>query len=328
MWRPSLVGVDVLNLAQLETLRAVARTGSFSQAGRDLYLTQPAVSQRIHQIEDSFGVALFERVRGSNSVKLTPAGQRVLAFAEDTLATYGALHSALSGKDESAAPATVRVASAGLFVIRFAFAPIVKLAWRSYRPFPIRYILSPAAELEDLVKEGEADFAFVLYEHPSPELTSTPIAKNEWRLVASPQNPLLQEFESVLAGRLSLPMVMAPEGSAIRTSLERKAEAAGVALQVLIECPDIETIKELVVQGTGCAFLPDVAVQAELARGVLSEIRIDPFTESYTLYMLSLRSRTRLPETGHIIEAARLHYSCQTQCADELPHGTPYAPLA
>ena len=51
----------MLTFGQLQTLRAIAETGSFSKAARKLYLSQPDVSQRVHSIEVTLGVELFEQ---------------------------------------------------------------------------------------------------------------------------------------------------------------------------------------------------------------------------------------------------------------------------
>lgn len=69
-----------MNIQQIEAFLYVARTGNFSRAGELLFLTQPTVSSRIHQLENELGSLLFER--SSKSIRLTEAGQAFVPYAE------------------------------------------------------------------------------------------------------------------------------------------------------------------------------------------------------------------------------------------------------
>ncbi|OYV49667.1 MAG: LysR family transcriptional regulator, partial [Burkholderiales bacterium 21-58-4] len=65
-----------LTLRQLDILEAVARCGSFSRASEELYLTQPAVSMQIKQLEQTLGLPLFEQI--GKRIHLTEAGRETL----------------------------------------------------------------------------------------------------------------------------------------------------------------------------------------------------------------------------------------------------------
>lgn len=78
----------MINLYKLEVFVQVARETSFSRAAAHLYMTQSAISQHIHDLEQSLGVTLFER--GPEGIRLTPAGQSVLSYARNLLYTAAA----------------------------------------------------------------------------------------------------------------------------------------------------------------------------------------------------------------------------------------------
>ena len=73
-----------MELGQIEAFLAVARTASFTRAGHELPLSQPALSRRVGALEGRLGVALFER--GRHGARLTEAGVRLRPFAEAMLA--------------------------------------------------------------------------------------------------------------------------------------------------------------------------------------------------------------------------------------------------
>ena len=72
-----------MDLRKLEIFRAVAATGSFSQAAEQLHMAQPAVSIAIRKLEHSLGIALFDR--SLRQPRLTAEGQQVLARADNLL---------------------------------------------------------------------------------------------------------------------------------------------------------------------------------------------------------------------------------------------------
>src|SRR5260370_41243306 len=85
---------DLPDLKQLATFMAVAHTGSFSAAAERLYTTQPAVSNRIRELENSLGVRLFERT--TRSCHLTAKGRSLIAYADRIFALTSELRSDIS----------------------------------------------------------------------------------------------------------------------------------------------------------------------------------------------------------------------------------------
>ena len=78
-----------LNLRQLQVLKAVAEAGSMAQAARELFMTGPAVTQQIKQLEKVLGAPAFDRV--GRKLKITAAGERTLAAANDVQGRLGLL---------------------------------------------------------------------------------------------------------------------------------------------------------------------------------------------------------------------------------------------
>lgn len=78
-----------MSLRRLKVFRAVARSGSFTQAALELGMTQPAVSFQVKQLEDELQVRLIDR--STRDLKLTPAGERVLAYADQMVGLQEAM---------------------------------------------------------------------------------------------------------------------------------------------------------------------------------------------------------------------------------------------
>src|SRR5919108_387270 len=105
--RSPWLGVEFRHLAALV---AVAREGSFRNAAEALGYVQSAVSQQVAQLEQVVGQRLFQRQRGTAPVALTPAGELLLAHAEEIMARFGAAQLDLRALDE-VCPRALRVGS-------------------------------------------------------------------------------------------------------------------------------------------------------------------------------------------------------------------------
>src|SRR5689334_1889220 len=71
---------------RLEVFYTVARRLSFTKAAAELFITQPAVTRHVHELEEQYGTKLFER--SGNQVRLTPAGKLLFRHAEEVFAVY------------------------------------------------------------------------------------------------------------------------------------------------------------------------------------------------------------------------------------------------
>ena len=120
-----------INLHQLATFQVVAKHCSYVRAAEELHFSQPAVSAQIHQLEESLGVKLFDKI--GRKTHLTQAGeelylysQKIFALIDETLDTMSALASPHSGRLSVGADTTV-----GTYVIpnllgKFRQIPILK----------------------------------------------------------------------------------------------------------------------------------------------------------------------------------------------------------
>jgi len=94
-----------MDIGLLKTFLEVNRTRHFGQAADNLYLTQSAVSARIRLLEQSVGVPLFTRTR--NNIELTPAGQKLLKYADTILNTWNRARQEISLEDSGHVPLVV-----------------------------------------------------------------------------------------------------------------------------------------------------------------------------------------------------------------------------
>lgn len=263
------------DLSSLELLLTVARTGSFGAAGRELGLSQQAVSSRVRTVERLVGVRLIER--GARGSSLTPAGalladwaSRVLAAAEELDVAIGALRGARDGRLDIAAS----------FTVAEYLLPgwLVRLRERLATDTGVNLVVRNSGEVADLVLGGAADVGFVEGPDLPAGLSVVTVAGDELTLVVPPGHPWAVRRRGVgLEELAAVPLVAREQGSGTRLVLDRALFAAAPHIAraaPALELSNTTAIRRAVRAGAGPAVLSNLAVDDDLAAGRLVRVAL------------------------------------------------------
>lgn len=277
-----------MKIEHLKTFLAAAEHLNFTQAARHLYLSQPAVSQQIRELEESLGVQLFER-RG-RGLLLTPAGELLKLRAAPLLSEFRKTQVELESL-ASTPQGVVRIGASnvpGLYVLPRALG-----AFSSAAPgIRITLTLHPPDDLVTGLLGGDLDL-IVTQEEPAANRIAgwekVPLWDDELVLVAWPEHPFAGRA-SVRAEELAgQSFISRQAGSATdRLVIDRLAEA-GLDPERLVsrfELGHPEGIKQAVMAGLGLGFLSRYAVTAEQRTGLLKEVPIEGVTMRRPLWLI------------------------------------------
>lgn len=242
-----------LTLHQLEIFLSIAELRSFTEAGRVLNVSQPALSRTIRQIEDAVGVRLLDR--DTRNVKLSPAGQELLPVAKRILAefegAFGELAQFVEGRSG-------RITVAALPSIAAAILPATIKRFQSSHPqvdFAIRDVLSGVIMSE--VDEGRADLGLTVRPSVSERLAYRSLVSDDFVLVCRSDDPLTAGEGplpwSIFEGRRFVAMA---ESSSVRAMTDAAFLQASLAVRSLYECEHISTAGSLIAAGLGVSALP------------------------------------------------------------------------
>ena len=238
------------SIRQFRTALASARLGSFAEVGRQIGLTQAAVSLQIKNLEAELGLRLFER--GAHAFTVTPEGRRVLDRLEKLVADYDSL----LAQSDGVLRGTLHM-GALVSALMGSFGSALADIKREYPNLDLRLLAGQSGQFASMVAQGELDAA-VVTEPPSavPQgLMWTPFYQERLVLIAPQgmarrsvmdllrQQPFLQFDRSLWTGRLV--------GYAL--------EQLGVAPAIALELNSIEAIAQLVRQHYGVAIVPQLA---------------------------------------------------------------------
>jgi DNA-binding transcriptional LysR family regulator len=274
-----------MDISQLEVFLAVAREGGFSRAADKLYRTQSAVSQAVRKLEGEIGEPLFDR--SSRDGLLTDAGRVLQEYAERLLNVRENAREAL---------AELRELQKGKLVIganEFTALYLLRVLAEFGRLHPAIRIMvqrSLGSRIPDDVLRHNCEFGVLTYDPEDPELASVVVYSDELILVVPPQHPLARE------SRVSIPQLGAESfvahivSSPYREKVLQAFKKHKTPLHMGVELPTLQAIKRFVAMGSGVAFLPEISVEDEIARGELVRIPVQELNVHRQLRLIYRKS--------------------------------------
>ena len=243
----------------------VCRFLNFSQAAEALNTTQPAVSLAVKELESHYGVALFERM--NRRVYLTPAGEALLATAQDVLRGFQEAEETLG----QGRPLALRVGAN----VSFGEAGLAQVLGRFRQEHPqvrLRALVANSDKIQSLLAETQLDVGIVDGLGVSERLRAQPLYQEDLVLAAAPGRfPAPATVEELAA----LPLLLREPGSGLRSSVDRVFSQQGLAPQPLLESTSTAALAQAAKAGLGVAILPEALAQREsgLQVGTVPEVR-------------------------------------------------------
>ena len=260
-----------MDLRQLEIVKTVAETGSFTAAARQLHVSQSAISRQILLLEEELKEPLFLRL--GRKVKLTAAGEalldlsrRVLADVRDTTTAIVETHKTLRG--------TVHLAG-GMTVCLHVFPSLLKEYRRRHPDVDIKLTTGGTPYLVERLRAGLVDVALLTLPVDGADLIQKPVMREELLLVTHPAHPVARQRRITLSELEDQPLLLFERGSSTRRVIDDMLIRAQVRPRIVMETENVEILKALVAIGMGMTIIPYQAVAREVRAGQLKCARLD-----------------------------------------------------
>jgi DNA-binding transcriptional LysR family regulator len=258
-----------MDLAQLEVFLTVAQEGRFSRAAEKLHRTQSAISQSVRKLEQELGEPLFDR--SSHDGLLTESGRVLQEYAERLLNLRN---------DARGALVELRELQKGKLVIganEFTALYLLPVLAEFRRLHPmIRMVVrrSLGSQIPNDVLRHNSELGVLTYDPQLPQLQSVVVYQDELIFVVPPRHPLAEEKELSIRQLGAEPFVAHIVPSPYREKVIQAFQRHKTPLHMDIELPTLQAIKTYVAMGNGVAFLPEISVENEIARGELVRIPV------------------------------------------------------
>ena len=262
----------MVNLELYKVFCAVAKLGSLTKASEELFISQPAVSQSVKQLETQLGGKLFERTR--NGMELTENGKSLYDAVKDAL-------NALSSAEKKFALAETSSGSlkicASDTVFNYYLIPYIKAYHEKYPSVKLQLISCTSGETIERLKDKTADIGFVNMPFTSDkvELLSVAMTLHDG-FFAGDKYFSICEDKIPLSHLQDYPLLMLETPTVTASAVIDFAKTQGVHLVPEIELGSLELATASAVANMGVACLPREFAQNELLQGKLKEIKTEP----------------------------------------------------
>ena len=239
-----------MKLTQLEYFCTAVQCGSITQAAKKLYVTQPAISGAIRELEKEFSVALFTHSR--NKLSLTEDGQRFYDRAEQLLREVSTATQQLHDLGTLSQPVCVGIPP--LWGTTF-FPDLLRDFHKKHPDIHLTFYEYGSARAATLVKEEELDVALVNLQLDDPDkFQSMCIGLDHFVIVVDPSHPFAQRRSITLEELAGVPMVMYNTDSVQNRSIRSRFDRLGIVPNAQIYTSQIYTMKAMVHNNTCVSF--------------------------------------------------------------------------
>jgi DNA-binding transcriptional LysR family regulator len=258
-----------MELYPLHVFLTIAAEKSFSRAAEKLLRTQPAVSLALQRLELELGEKLIDR--SAKDLVLTDAGQTVLDYARRFENLSQEMANALAElRDNSAGRLAIGAnESTTLYLLGH-----IERYRQLYPKVKVQVRRSLSSKIPGELIDGNLELGVISYDPGDARLVSSVLYTDSLVFIVSPRHPF--------AGRTSVPIVELGSETFIahnvvspyRDVVVREFQRHKVPLNMDVEMPTVETIRRMVADNQGVAFLPRMCVETDLAQKTLCEVKV------------------------------------------------------
>ncbi len=261
-----------LTLRQLQVFESAATHLNFSLAAKQLYLSQPAVSMQIKQLEESIGLPLFEQM--GKKIFLTEAGRELFHYSRNITQQLAEMESVFEEmKGLGHGKLTISVVNTANY-----FTP--QLLARFCHRYPGINVILQVANRDAVLKQladNSTDLAILGQPPDGLDISAEPFLDNPLVVIAAPDHPFAK-LKRVRFSRLAEENFLSREqGSGTRSAMERVFAQHKVQPHIIMEMETNEAIKQAVQAGMGLGILSLHSIELELETKRLAMLNVEHF---------------------------------------------------
>ncbi len=259
-----------MNLRHLEVFHHFCQLGSMSRAADRLGISQPAVSQQLHRLEEDCGVKLF--FREGSIYRLTETGESIFLLTRRIFCRVNQIES-LVEQARSANAERLRIGTTKGYA-RTVMPDLLAQFQRNFPGILVRLSEGNSADLLVRLRQRKEDLVVVASSSYDASMRSIPFAGVEFILVARPDHPLANRSTVSISDLAGEALIIREQGSGSREAILRKLRQSGVNPSVVAESESLSFILAYIERRMGISFIRAIEVCRELSEGILKQISL------------------------------------------------------
>lgn len=291
---------------RLQVFHTVAKRLNFTRAASELFITQPAVTKHIHELEHTFQTKLFER--NGTKIRLTPAGETLLQYTEQLFTVYRNLEFEMNNVTHRRG-GKLRI-GASTTVAQYVLPPVLAAFHKKFPEVQVTLTTRNTEETEQALQQKDIDLGIIEGRSRNTALKYVEFIKDELVLVAGSHHPLVSKGSIKPEMLKSIPLLLREPGSGTLEVIAHALKPLGIKISQLqneMQLSSTESMKLYLQHSESMAFLSRHAITQELQHNQCRIIDVKGLkVERYFYFILPHGQAESLPA---LFMKFALHYN-------------------
>lgn len=269
-----------MNIRQLYIFKTVCKHVSFTKAAKELYMSQPAISHAISDLEKELGCTLLDRL--NHKIYINEMGQRFLNKATQILELYDDLEHHFIHQNKDIA---ITIGSS-ITIATYILPKMIAEFQNAYPEVTIQVHVDSARNIEHKLLDNAIDLAFIEGIPKSSSLVSIPFSTFDIAIVAHPSHPLSKQKRISVSSLLKEKILLREKGSAIRNCFDSALLLQNKAITPTWTSVNSQVLLQATKENLGISVLPYVLVEQDIKNGTLKKLTIDTLSLTNTNHVV------------------------------------------
>lgn len=258
-----------MTLRHMRIFVSVFQHSNITRAAEELHLAQPSVSFAIKELEDYYGIRLFERI--GRRISPTEIGKEFYGYALHIVSIFDEMEKKIRNWD---ALGTVRI-GASITIGTHILPPLLKSYQALYPDLRTEVNIRQSAAIEQQIVDNETDIGLIETQPNHPDIVSLPFMEDSLCPIVSTDHPLTEYRKITLEQLAEYPFLMREKGSAGREILDAYFSLRHISIRPLWESSSTQAIVRGVAEGLGVAVLPYLLIKKDIEEHTVKTIPFD-----------------------------------------------------
>jgi len=300
-----------MTLRHIKIFVAVCECGSVTGAAEKLYITQPAASLAITELEEFYGIKLFDRI--SKRLHITESGKQFLQYATHIVSLFNEMENGMKNWDKAG---VLRV-GASITIGNYVLPEIVQNFQLSHPPINIKAIIDNSKNIEDAVLKNDIDFGLIEGISSSPYLQSSYFMDDSLVLICSPDCHLTKLKKLDIEQLKNENFIMREQGSGGREIFEGILGVHGIEITPIWQSTSTQAIVRAVSKNLGISVLPYLLVKENIDRGEIVSVKMNDISLKRRFSIIHHKNKFLTNSAKDFIEMCKNnHFNLFTQKND------------
>jgi len=275
---------------RLKVFFTVANRLSFTKAAKELFITQPAVSKHIQELEEQYKIKFFER--NGSKISLTNAGELLLKHTKNIFEVYREIDFDMSALINQQC-GLLRL-GASTTISQYIIPPLLARFHQKLQEIKVNLLNGNTEQIENALLNKEIEIGIVEGQSKNQSIKYTEFLKDELVLVCNSKNPLINKEQVNQEDLKSMQFVMREQGSGTLEVIEYALKPFEINLSQLtieMQLGSTESIKSYLMNSNCVAFISIHAIEKELKNNELVILDIDNLVIERFFYIITLQGK-------------------------------------